>query len=338
MLTIDGRTGGGQVLRTALSLSAVTGTPFEIDHVRASRPSPGLRPQHLAAVRVLAELCGATVEGAEPDATELSFEPGSLAPKSQSVDLGTAGSVTLLFDAVLPLARRTETAFELTATGGTDVEWSPTVAYLRQVKLPLLRRVGFRLGVDLERTGFYPAGGGEATLEVGPSTPTALDLDRRGPLGEVGVFSKASADLADAEVADRQASRAEQRLRDERLPVSVEAVEYVETRSAGSSLLLRGEYDGSLAGIDELGERGKPSEAVADDAVDRFLAFDATRGAVDPFLADQLLVPLALAGGTVRAPGPTAHIESNVSVIGQFGFDLAVHDTDDGTVLIEADP
>jgi RNA 3'-terminal phosphate cyclase (ATP) len=338
MLTIDGRTGGGQVLRTALSLSVHTGTPIELEHIRAARPTPGLRPQHLAVVRVLAELCGGEVDGAEPDATELTFEPGPLAPASMSVDLETAGSVTLLFDAVLPLAARTDAAFELTARGGTDVKWSPTIAYLRRVKLPLLDRVGYHLEVTLDRTGFYPKGGGEGTLAVGPSAPGRLDLADRGALDGIEVFSKASDHLADAEVAERQASRAEQRLAEAELPVTVESVEYVETASPGSSLLLRSGYEESLAGFDALGERGKPSETVADEAVDRLLAFHEGPGVVDRFMADQLLLPLAVSGGLVRAPGMTEHVESSLEVIEQFGFDLAVHDRADGSITIESRP
>lgn len=338
MLTIDGRTGGGQVLRTALSLSVHIGTPVELEHIRAARPTPGLRPQHLAVVRVLAELCDAVVDGAEPDATELTFEPGPLAPASLSVDLETAGSVTLLFDAVLPLAARTDTPFELTVRGGTDVKWSPTIAYLRRVKLPLLDRVGYDLDVTLDRTGFYPMGGGEATLAVGPSAPGPIDLADRGALDGIEVFSKASDHLADAAVAERQASRAEQRLSEADLPGTVESVEYVETASPGSSLLLRSGYEESLAGFDALGERGTPSEAVADDAVDRLLAFQAGPGAVDRFMADQLLLPLAVNGGALRAPELTEHVAANIEVIEQFGFDLAVHDRADGSVTIESQP
>lgn len=337
MLTIDGRTGGGQVLRTALSLSTLTGSPVEIEDVRGARPEPGLKPQHLAAVEVMADLCGAELAGAELGSTTITFDPGALAPESTAVDLRTAGSVTLLFDAVLPLASRVEAPFTLTARGGTDVKWSPKIAYLRRVKLPLLGRFGYELAVDIERTGFYPSGGGVATLEIGPSTPTPLALDGRGPLDEIAVFSKASEGLADAEVADRQAARAEERLAELELPVSVETVEYVETRSPGSSLLLRAEYGGSVAGFDELGERGKPAEDVADDAVDRFLAFHACPGAVDRFMADQLLVPLALSGGRVRAPTVTDHLESNVEVIERFGFEVTLEERTDGSVLIEAD-
>lgn len=335
MLTIDGRTGGGQVLRTALSLAAVTGTPVTIEDVRAERPSPGLKPQHLAAVRAVAGLCDAEVAGAEPDAEELTFEPGPLEAASQAVDIGTAGSVTLLFDAVLPLATGIDAPFELAATGGTDVKWSPPVGYLRRVKLPLLGWFSLGAAVDLERTGFYPAGGGRARLQVEPSTLAPVRLDERGDLERVEVYSKASEGLADAEVAERQAARVVERLDEAGVTVAEPAVEYVDSASDGSSLLLRAVYAGSVAGFDALGERGKPSETVADEAVDRFLGFHRGEAVVDEHLADQLLVFLALAGGRLRAPRVTDHVASSLALVERFGFDLALEERADGTVVVE---
>ncbi|MFB6354260.1 MAG: RNA 3'-terminal phosphate cyclase [Halobacteriales archaeon] len=336
MLTIDGRTGGGQLLRTALSLSAVTDTPFEMTDVRGARPSPGLRPQHLAAVRTVAALCDADVEGAELGADDLTFVPGRIKPADQAVDIGTAGSVTLLFDTVLPLATVVGSAFQVAATGGTDVKWAPPVAYLDRVKLALLGRFGLAAALDLERTGFYPAGGGRATLRLEPSTVAPIRLDERGSLEQVEVYSKASAGLADAEVADRQAARAVERLEAEGIAVGPTAVEYVEADSDGSSVLLRAVYRDSLAGFDALGERGKPSEAVADEAADRFLAFREGEATVDEHLADQLLVFVALAGGRFRAPRMTAHVESNLALLERFGFALSTAERADGTALVES--
>lgn len=336
MLTIDGRTGGGQLLRTALSLSALTGTPFTIEDVRASRPRPGLKPQHLSAIRIVSEMCDAAVDGATTDSEEFSFEPGPLEPTSHDIDIGTAGSVTLLFDAVLPFATDLETTFEVTATGGTDVKWSPTIGYLSRVKLALLGWFGLGAGVEIERTGFYPAGGGRATLLVRPTTLEPLDLVERGPIYSVRVYSKASAGLADAEVAERQANRAAERLDGRGLPVEVTEAEYVDSISDGSSILLRAAYPGSVAGFDALGERGKPSETVADEAVDRLLAFHDGPGAVDQHMGDQLLVFLALAGGSVEAARMTDHIASNAALINRFGFDLRISERADGAVLVEA--
>jgi len=187
-------------------------------------------------------------------------------------------------------------------------------------------------------TGFYPKGGGEATLRVRPSDPHPIALTERGPFEIVEIFSKAAADLADREVAERQARAAADRLRGNDRPVAIAAVESVETSSLGSSILLRARYRTSLAGFDALGERGKPAEAVGEDAAERFLAFDRGAGAVDRHLADQLLVPLALAGGAVRIPAVTPHVETNRETIAAFGYDLDLTRHPDGTATIRAPP
>jgi RNA 3'-terminal phosphate cyclase (ATP) len=336
MLTIDGRTGGGQLLRTGLSLSAIMATSFTLEDVRAGRPSPGLKPQHLAAVETMAALCDADVTGATHDSKELTFEPGRLTPTSQTVDIDTAGSIPLLFDAILPLSTAVDAAFEVTATGGTDVKWSPTIGYFGRIKLPLLGRSGLKSNVEVEQTGFYPVGGGRTTLCVEPSTLQPIELGDCGPLKTVSIYSKASAGLEDADVAVRQADRAAERLESADLTVDNVDVKYVESPSAGSSILLRAVYDRSIAGFDALGERGKPSETVANEAVDRFLTFHAGLGAVDHYMADQLLVYLALAGGGFSAPELTNHLESNIELITRFGFEIQVNELTDGTVLIES--
>lgn len=324
MLDIDGADGGGQMLRSALSLAALTDTPVRIENVRGDRPTPGLRPQHLAAVEVLAELCDATVEGAALESTSLTFKPGEDRQTAVETDIATAGSVTLLFDTVLPLCLRWPEQIRVRATGGTDVKWAPTVAYYRRVKLPLLARFGLDAAVALETTGFYPAGGGEATLRANPSTVSPIQIDARGSLDTVGVYSKAATALEDQEVADRQADHASERLGDAGYDVQVQQASYVDTACPGSSLLLRGTYAHSLAGFDALGERGLPSEEVADGAVEAFLAFDETAAALDPHMADQLLVFLALAGGRVRIPRVTDHVETNLDVLAAFGADVSL--------------
>jgi RNA 3'-terminal phosphate cyclase (ATP) len=328
MLTIDGSAGGGQLLRTALGLAAVTDTPFRIEAIRSARPTPGLRPQHLAAVELVADLCDATVEGAELGADALTFRPGDLRRRAAAATVGTAGSVTLLFDAVLPLAAVAADPVRVRATGGTDVKWAPTVAYHRSVKLPLLAACGLTARIDLVRTGFYPAGDGEATLQTVPSTLSPIRFERRGSLERVEVFSKAAESLADRDVADRQADRARERLAEAGYPVSVERVAYVQATSVGSSLLCRGVYEDAVAGFDALGERGRTSEAVADDAVDQFVSFHAGDAAVDVHMADQLLALLGLVGGSVRIPEVTPHVRTNLDVLDAFGCDVGLGDGD----------
>ena len=336
MLTLDGAGGGGQILRTALSLATVTDTSVRIENIRGSRPDPGLKPQHLTAVDLVAELCDAEVDGAELEAESLTFQPGEARRTSLQAAVGTAGSLTLLFDTVLPIAATSDEPFELTATGGTNVKWAPTIEYQQLVKEPLIATWGVDATIALSKTGFYPVGGGEATLRTTPSSLSPIELETRGELEDVEIYSKASEDLTDPEVADRQASHAKDELEAAGFPATVQRVDYVSTASTGSSLLLRGVYEQSVVGFDALGERGRPSEAVAEGAVQQFTAFHDTDGAVDVHMADQLMPFLALASGRVQIPAVSAHVESNLDVIGAFGSDLRLDRQDDGTAVLEA--
>ena len=358
MLDLDGSAGGGQLVRSALALSMLTDTAFRMTGVRESRPNPGLRHQHLAGTELAAELCDAEVEGAAVGADEFAFEPGTLRGGRYGADVGTAGSVTLLLDVVLPLAARIDEPLVASVSGGTDVKWSPTAAYYRDVKLPLLRRFGLQAALDVERTGFYPVGGGEVRLSVAPSPLERFDLTDRGALRGVRAYSKASAGLADAEVAERQASAAVEEI-DEALsaedaeatggavdaeeadgadatstPVVERSVRYVAADSPGSALALRLDYENSIAGFDALGERGKPSEDVAGEAVGEAVAFDAGSAAVDEHAADQLAIFLALSGGRVRIPRVTDHVATSLDLLDAFGFEVRVEDAESGPTLV----
>lgn len=335
MRTIDGSEGGGQVVRTALALSALAGEPVRVESVRGARPEPGLKPQHLAAVRALAAVTDADVEGADPGSGTLTFDPGPPRPGEYAVEVGTAGSVTLVFDAVLPLAARIDGRLALTVTGGTDVKWSPSADYYRRAKLPLLRRSGVLAAVDVDRRGFYPAGGGRATLAVGPSEPSVALTDR-GDLRGARVYATADASLADAEVARRGARAAAERLDDAGVEVSERSVARADAASPGAVVAVALDYEGSIAGFDALGERGKPVEDVAGDAVDAALAHRSGTAAVDRHAADQLLPLLAVGGGALRAPEVTAHVDSLLSVLEAFGYDVTV-DPDPGGVVLAAE-
>lgn len=336
MLELDGAAGGGQQLRTALALSVADGRPFRMERIRDSRPNPGLRPQHLTAVRVAADLCDADLRGATVGSSTLTFRPGDDRADTISVDVGTAGSLTLVFDTLLPVADWLDTDVQVTATGGTDVKWSPPFDYLRRVKLPFLARFGLDADLSLTNRGFYPAGGGEATLSLSPSSLSSLDVTARGDLESVAVYSVASAGLADADVAERQATHACDLLADAGLPTTDPTVTYAETHSPGTALVVRGAYEQTLVGFDALGERGVPAEAVADGVVADFLTWRDGPGAVDANLADQLLVFLARAGGAVWIPTVTDHVETNLDVIRTFGYAVDCSSRDDGSAVVEA--
>ncbi|WP_276302396.1 RNA 3'-terminal phosphate cyclase [Halorussus lipolyticus] len=341
LLELDGSAGGGQLLRTALALSMVSQTPFRMENIRGNRPTPGLKPQHLTGVRAAAELCDAEVEGAQPESEELTFRPGAPTGGRVEVEIGTAGSVLLLFDALLPVATELDRPLAVTATGGTDVKWSPTLAHYRGVKLPLARRAGLFATVEDARTGFYPAGGGEATLLLAPSELAPIEAADRGALEGVRISSKASADLADADVAGRQAERSADLLRanlPEEVPVTEQTASSVDTPSTGSAISVALDYAETTAGFDALGEQGKPAEAVGGEVAESAVTFHEGVGAVDAHTADQLVVLLALAGGRVAIPEVTPHVRTNADLVAEFGFPVEIEAGDSGEPAVLTAP
>lgn len=337
MIEIDGGDGGGQLLRSSLSLSALTGRPFRMTDIRGGRSTPGLRPQHLAAVDLLADVCDATVSDVSVGTETLTFRPEDVRPGEYTADIGTAGSVALLFDTVLPLSVATSEPLVVTARGGTDVKWSPTMTHYRRVKLELVRRFGVQAVVDIDRPGFYPEGGGEATLRIAPSRLSSLTLTDRGETVGARVISLASADLAERAVADRQAETAVDRLEEAGLSTIERTVQYADSDSPGSAITVRLDCEHSLAGFDALGEPGTPAEDVAVDAVEDATAFvDDSVPAVDSYTGDQLVVFLALAGGQVTVPELTDHIATNRDLLSAFELDVEV-ERDGETPVLNAD-
>ncbi len=345
---LDGSSAGGQFLRTALALSVLEGEPIRIEHVRGDRPTPGLRHQHLAVLETMAELTDAEVSGADVGAETVEFAPGgaadgasdrpTVAGGTYEVTIGTAGSITLLFDALLPLATVLESPLSITASGGTDVKWSPPIEYFQHVKLPLLRRFGLNAACEVHQRGFYPAGGGRATLHLAPTEIDAIDLTERGSLEDVRCYSTEAADLADRDVAHRQAEGALERL-DETLESTVRERRETTAASAcpGSAIVLRVDHGTGVAGFTALGERGTPAERVGEsaaDAANRFLEGDAP---VDRHLGDQLLVVLALAGGRLRVPSVTDHVAASCDLLES--VDVPVDRVLDGDgALLTVDP
>lgn len=330
-LELDGADGGGQLLRTALTLSCLETRAFEMTGIRGDRPTPGLRPQHLACVEAAAALTDATVEGADVDSETLTFAPAHAPEGDVTVDVGTAGSVPLVFDTVAPLGAGIDQPISVTASGGTDVKWAPSLDFLREVKLPLLARAGLAAEIHLERRGFYPTGGGRATLHVAPSTLHPLAIESRGDL-VASVHAVAATDLADADVCERALERVRTRLT---VPVAEVTATYAETDCPGFALLLSVAGE-TRAGFDALGEKGVPAEDVADEVVDAFEQWLDGPGAVDEHLADQLVVPLALAGGVVSVPRVTPHLRTNLSLVDAFGYDVQMRTDDAGVVVRRA--
>ena len=326
LIPIDGSQGegGGQVLRTALALSAHTGQGFEITKIRARRSVPGLRPQHLAAVRAASLICGAKVGGAYDGSPDMRFEPGEVHSGDFRFDIATAGAATLVMQTIVtPLATVAGTS-RVAVTGGTHVPHSPSYHFLAQHWTAAVARLGLTPRFELVRGGFYPPGGGEIRAEVVPwARPAGLTLENRGALVEVvGTSGAREPGKGPGDLARRQADAARERLWEARRIESRWDIASLAAASPGSFLLVEAVFEHSRAAFGFLGERGVRPEVLGDRAARTLLAFLDTEAAVDPHLADQLAVPIALGGGggRVSTSAVTPHLETVAAVISLFGI------------------
>ena len=320
VLRIDGSygEGGGQILRTALALSAVLGRPVELVKIRAGRKRTGLQPQHLSCVKALAEITGAEVHGAELGSSRLHFVPGPISGGSRRFDVGTAGAVSLVFQAILAPLAFASMPSAVTLKGGTHVPWSPPASYISQVFLPMIERMGLTATWQVQRGGFYPKGGGEVWAAVQPLTRlSSIDLTNRGALLAIRGIS-AVARLPKG-IAERQANRVRYRLADAGHKIEIEITE-LDTACPGDSVFLWVEFEQARAGFGALGERGKPAERVADEAADALLNFLAGDAVTDQHLADQVAGLMALANGrsVLTTTRVSQHLLTNLWTIQQF--------------------
>jgi len=347
MIQIDGsyHEGGGQILRTALGLSALTKQPFEIIDIRKNRPKPGLRPQHLAGVKAAAELCNGSYEGAEVSSTAVKFIPRDIKSRTLSIDIGTAGSITLLLQSLIVPVVFGDKKFRIKVKGGTDVPWSPPSAYFANVLLPQLQKFCEKIEYKVTKQGFIHEGGGEVELYVKPKFPvsnyssfneflqelrnnatTKINLNNQGKLLQIKGTSIASNDLQKAEVAERQAKGAKLALMKLNVPISISS-SYAESLSPGSVITLSAIFSESeetseinpiILGSSSLGERRKRAEDVGNEAASQLLREIDTKAPVDKHLADQLLPFLALTTGSIKVAEITAHCLTNIYAIEKF--------------------
>lgn len=322
MIEIDGAIGegGGQVLRSALSLSLLTGQAFDINRIRARRDKPGLRPQHLAAVQAAAKISDASIAGDRIGSSRLHFVPGAVRSGDYHFDIGTAGATTLVLQTVLlPLAMASGLS-RLTLSGGTHVPWSPCFHYLDWQWRPFMARLGVPFELTLAMAGFYPRGGGELQAVIpGGAQPCGIELAARGRLQRIQGLS-AVANLPE-DIAERQRRQALKRLSILPPETAVDIqIASLPATSKGTLLLLRAEFELSQACFFGLGELHKRAEQVADEAADELASFLRTDGAVDPWLADQLLLPLAMAkeDSVLRTSRVSRHLLTNAEVLRQF--------------------
>ncbi len=320
MIELDGShgEGGGQILRSSLALSILTGKPFKLNNIRANRKKPGLAPQHLASVRAAAVVCNGTYKGGSVGSSVLTFEPGEVKAGKYIFSIGTAGATGLVLHTVyLPLALRGDKASEVTITGGTHVSHSPSYHYNAVTWSAYLRRFGIEIDLEMARAGFYPRGGGEIHATIHPcSRVCAISLLTCPELTTAGGFS-AVANLPEA-IAKRQARRLAERLKRQDIESDIPQEEWDSGLGTVAAVIFRQAPVPTLFAA--IGERGKPAEAVADDAADEAISFRNARAPVDPHAGDQILLPLVFSpdASEYRVAEVTNHLTTNVNTIRQF--------------------
>ncbi len=337
LLELDGAfgEGGGQILRTSLALSLLTGRGFHLANVRAGRSKSGLQPQHLRSVLASAAIGQAQTRGASLGSSDLVFEPGEVVAGNHRFDIGTAGATGLVLHTVyLPLALRGGDPADLTLTGGTHVRTSPTFSFLDHTWRAYLAVMGLDISLRLDRPGFYPRGGGVVCAHIQPCASLhGVIFPARSEAKITGVSAVAS---LDASIGRRQARRVAQRMAERGLECNL--VEETWANGPSTAVVLRVENEPAPATFVSLGERGKPAERVADQAVDELFAYLDSGAFVDEHSADQIILPLALAEGRSEytAQRLSLHLTTNIAVIRRFiDRDIECHTADGPIDLTE---
>ncbi len=300
-IKIDGSygEGGGQILRTSVTLSAITKKPVEIVNIRAKRDNPGLRPQHANAINAVASLCNAKVENVHVGSDTIKFMPKGMQSGSINIDIGTAGSITMILQTVIPAASLSGRNVEIELRGGTDVRWSPTLDYLRFVVRPAFSMIGINFDVDVQRRGYYPVGGGIVKAAIEPCVKSNTFDMIKAPKIEPMMVSICSS--LPAHVAQRQIAAALAKLQKVGIVCKSYSASVEHSSSSGSSILVYSVSNfGPFIGGDAIGEKGKRAEDVGTEAADKFLVAYNSNAPIDEYLADMLVLPLCLTDGKSR--------------------------------------
>ena len=318
MIVIDGSEGegGGQVLRTALSLSLVTGQPFRIENIRANRSRAGVMRQHVTAVEAACAIGGTECEELAVGASALSFNPGKVKPGEHHFAVGTAGSTSLVLQTVLPPLMLAEAPSRLVLEGGTHNIYAPPFDFIERVFLPILNRMGPQVNARLARHGFYPAGGGRIEVEIEPCRSlTRIDLLERG--ARVDVEARVLIAALPGEIAVRELEAVAKILG---WPEERRGIEQLPDRTGpGNILMLEAKFEHVTEIMSGFGKLGVPAQTVGEQAAKRMAGYLASDAFAGPYLADQLLVLMALAGGgSFTTVKPSSHARTAAEVIGKF--------------------
>ncbi|MBU4501547.1 MAG: RNA 3'-terminal phosphate cyclase [Nanoarchaeota archaeon] len=319
MINLDGGygSGGGQIVRTSIGLSALTGKAIKITNIRKGRCREGLAEQHLQSVRAIAKICDAKVKGAKLHSTEIEFIPGKIKSGNVNVRISTAGSVGLLLQAMLIPAIKKDIVIKVDG-GGTYGKWAAPIDNFRYVLFPLLEKMGYKVEMNVEREGFYPVGGAKVKVHSYKAELKPIELIDKGDIVSVEGRSIASEHLKKAEVAERQAKAAKKIIFDKLKVDAKIKKEYVKSDCPGSGIQLWIKTKNTVIGANALGEKGKRSEQVGEEAAEN-LVEGYNRGCVDRHTADQLIPYMALAGrGKILASEISGHVKTNAYITEQF--------------------
>jgi len=331
MIEIDGSAGegGGQIVRSSLALSIITGKPFLITRVRANRSKPGLLNQHLTAVKAACQISAAETTGVRLGSSEFTFAPGTLSPGHYNFNIGTAGSTTLVFQTILPPLMLAGAGSTITLDGGTHNPMAPPFEFLRDTFLPLLARMGVSVRATLDAYGFYPQGGGSLKFEIEPAEKL-LPLH----LGEKETVKSVNAQALVVKLPEDIGHRELKALKAllKRLD-NKKVVEVKQGRSAGNVIIVQVTTASLVETVTAIGARGVKAEDVAKTAAEETNHYLASKAAVGEHLADQLLIPMALAGeGSYLTSILSSHTTTNISVIQKF-LDVQIETTELGNSL-----
>ncbi len=313
MIEIDGSEGGGQILRTASSLAAVTGKKVKIENIRGSRPNPGLKEQHLKGLRGIADISNGELENDKKGSKEIIFIPGEKINQDQKIKIETAGSIGLILQQfqILALKKKINLVIE---GGGTSVKWSPPVEYMSKIFLPLIKQYGYKGEIKIEEHGFYPKGGGKVKAQLNGKKLKRINIEDKGEIEKIDGISKASRTLKEQRVAERQKKRIKKLVKEKMKKTPSIKEKYVKSLSPGSVILLRAKTEKSIIGSDQLGEKGKRSEKVALEAFEKLKREIDSNSSVDIHMADQLIPYMGYLEkeSMIKTRKITQHIKTNI--------------------------